>query len=250
MKFLIIPKISLFLLSVSYLTIVNAQVFIEQGVGPQHQAPTVTINGPDAFGKKIPLSRIKGTPFLQEEWQLASLYDNKDHLINTVPVRLNLATDQFHFMWKGEELVADEDNPVALIIFHPTTDSVSGSSTFIKDQPGLVIGKRPVTGFVQVINNGNYQLLKYRNRRVFPAEDSLFGTQKRYIFRDVNYYFLKKENKIERLKKLNAAFFLALLPGSSKFKEWIDQNNLEFNNEEEMIFFLNYYNSQNSQLGK
>lgn len=250
MKFLIIPKIILFLLSVSCLTMVNAQVFIEQGVGPQHQAPTVSINGPDAYGKKILISRIKGSPFLQDEWQQASLYDKEAHLINTVPVRLNLATDQFHFMWKGEELVAGDGNKVALIIFHANDDSVSVGTTYIKDLPGLVLGKKKVTAFVQVINTGNYQLLKYRQRRVYPAEDSLFGTQKRYVFRDINYYFLKAGNKVERIKKLNSENFLTLLPGSSNYKEWIKQNSLEFKKEEEIVTFLNYYNSQNSHSGK
>ena len=94
------------------------------------------------------------------------------------------------------------------------------------------------------MNAGNCQLLKYTNRRVYPGEDSLFGTQKRYIFRDVNYYFLKTGDKVEKIKKLNTEHFLALIKEATLYKEWINQNNLSFIKEEDLVFFLNYYNSQ------
>ena len=110
--------------------------------------------------------------------------------------------------------------------------------------------KKPLTAFVQVMNLGKCQLLKYTSRRVYPAEDSLFGTQKRYIFRDVKFYFIKTGDKVEKIKKLNTEYFLALVPEASLYKEWINQNNLSFKKEEDLLFFLNYYNSQTNSSGQ
>jgi hypothetical protein len=222
-----------------------AQVYIEQGVGtPQHQAPTVSVYGPGASNKKIPLNRIKGSAFLNDEWQLASLFDKDGKRISAVPGRMNLATNQFHFMWKEQELVAADDKKIALIIFHTNDDSSAIGSIFIKDIPNLVHNKKPLTHFVQAMNMGKCQLLKYTNRQVFPAEDSLFGTQKRYVFKDINFYFIKTAEKVEKIKKLNDEFVLALIPEASSFKEWIKQNNLNLKKEEDIILFLNHYNAQ------
>jgi hypothetical protein len=57
---------------------------------------------------------------------------------------------------------------------------------------------------------------------------------------------LKTEDKVERIKKLDTQHFLALMPGASAYKKWIDQNNLNFKKEEDLVLFLNYYNSQNN----
>ena len=246
MKSLNILKIYVFIFSSFFFQVAIAQVFIEQGFGPQHQAPTVSVYGPDASNKKIPLSRVKGSPFWKEEWQLASLYDSKARRINIVPVRLNLATNEFHFMWKEQELVAGDDNKITLIVFHTNNDTSSIGTLFLKNMPDLVLDKKPLAAFVQVMNSGNCQLLKYTSRRVYPAEDSLFGTQKRYLFRDIIFYFLKTSDKIERIKKLNNEHFLALIPEASAYKEWVNQNNLNFKKEEDVVLFLNYYNAQTS----
>lgn len=245
MKFLIIIKIYLALFSTFSSQMVFAQIYVEQTSGrPQHQATTVSVYGPDASNKKIPLSRIKGSPFWKEEWQLASLYDNNAQRINIVPVRLNLATNELHFMWKEQELVAGDNTKINLIVFHNNNDSSSIGTMFIKNIPDLVLNKKPLNGFVMVMNSGNCQLLKHTSRRVYPAEDSLFGTQKRYLFRDENFYFLKTGDKVERIKRLNSEHFLAHIPEAASYKDWINQNDLSFKTEEDLVLFLNYYNSQ------
>jgi hypothetical protein len=246
MKFLIIIKINLAIFFAFFSHPAFTQVYIEQVKGPPHQPPTVSVYGPDASNKKIPLSRVKGSPFFKDEWQLASLYDSNARRIDIVPVRMNFATDEFHFMWKEQELVAGDNDKVILIVLHNNNDTSSIGTIFIKNVPNLVLDKKPLTAFVQVMNLGKHQLLKYTNRRVYPAQDSLFGTQKRYIFKDFYFYFLKTEDKVERIKKLDTQHFLALMPGASAYKKWIDQNNLNFKKEEDLVLFLNYYNSQNN----
>jgi hypothetical protein len=250
MNALVVVKIGLAIFSTFFYQAVSAQVYVEQGTGPQHQAATVSVYGPDAASKKIPLSRVKGSPFLNDEWQLASLYDENAQLINVVPVRLNLATDEFHFLWKEQELVAGDNNKVTLIVFHINNDSSSVGPMFIKNIPELVLNKKPLRAFVRVMNAGKCQLLKYTNRRVYPAEDSLFGTQKRYVFKDVNFYFLKTENKVDKIKKLTSEHFLALIPDAYLHKEWIEKNQLNFRREEDILLFLDYYNAQTHTPGK
>ena len=97
---------------------------------------------------------------------------------------------------------------------------------------------------VQEMNQGNYKLLKMVRRKIESA-DSMFGTLKRYFYKDQYEYFIEKGNRIEKLKRLNKDNFLEQLPSSSKYAVWIKEKNLNFKKEKDFIIFLDYYNSQN-----
>ena len=130
MKSLIIVKISITLFSTFFTQMAFAQVYVEQTTGPQHQATTVSVYGPDASSKKIPLSRIKGSPFWKEEWQLASLYDKN-------------AQEMPHPL----VLVAAGADGLALAVAHQRR-AVAGRQS---QQGGLVVG-----GQLPVIEQGHY----------------------------------------------------------------------------------------------
>jgi hypothetical protein len=112
------------------------------------------------------------------------------------------------------------------------------------NEPSIVlIDKKEL--YVQVLNNGPYQLLKF-DKRVLTSKDSLFGTQKKYLFTDRLYYFISHIQKPEPIKKLTQDFLLAFLPSSLSYKDWIIENKVNLKNEDDAIMFLNYYNQQQS----
>ena len=52
---------------------------------------------------RIPYSQIKGSPYWKDAWQLATLYSSALKL-STLPVRLNLATNEIHFLRDEKEI--------------------------------------------------------------------------------------------------------------------------------------------------
>lgn len=100
-------------------------------------------------------------------------------------------------------------------------------------------------GYVQILNDGKYQLLKYYKRTVASA-DSMFGTVKRYFFTTQYFYFIANNQKIESLKKLNKENVLLYLPGASSLNDWIAANKIDFRKEDDVVKFLDYYNLRNS----
>jgi hypothetical protein len=109
-----------------------------------------------------------------------------------------------------------------------------------------MLHKKPVNEFVQVLNPGQWQLLKYTTRQVLPDRDSLFGTQKRYKFRDINYYFLRSGDKVEKLKRLNEENIMSVIPPAANYKEWILVNKIELTKEEQVVDFLEFVNAATS----
>jgi hypothetical protein len=97
---------------------------------------------------------------------------------------------------------------------------------------------------MQVMNYGKYELLKYTNRKVSSA-DSLFGTQKRYFFKDEISYYFKADDIVRKLKKLSEESFFDLMPAMSTAanRKWINEAKINFKKEEDIIRFLDYYNS-------
>jgi hypothetical protein len=222
----------------------NSQIYIEKGPVGALKGAEIMIYGPDLSQMMIPYSRIKGSPFWKDEWQLASLY-SEDNLIGILPIKVNLVTNDIHFLQNNQELVATDQNKITAIIFHPGKDTSLTTAAFMKDLSKYSPDKKDLNVVMQVLNYGKYELLKYINRKVSSA-DSLFGTQKRYFFKDEVSYYLKADNIVQKVKKMSDENFYELIPAmtTTANRKWIKENKVNFKKEEEVIHFLNYYNSQ------
>jgi hypothetical protein len=141
--------------------------------------------------------------------------------------------------------VATEQNKITAIIFHPGRDTSLTTAAFMKDLSRYAVETKDLNVVMQVMNYGKYELLKYVNRKV-SAADSLFGTQKRYFFRDEISYYLKADNIVQRVRKLAEDNFYELIPAltTALHRKWIKENKVNFKREEDIVRFLNYYNSQ------
>jgi hypothetical protein len=226
----------------------QAQVFIEQtDAGLKGKPASYIVYGSEGLSNRIPYDKIKGTPFWSDEYKLAVLYSGNNR-VSIRPVKLNLATNEIYFFKNDEELVL-ENVDVTKLIFYKGKDTSEIITAFIRRVSDLFLWNKKTDDFIQVLNQGKYQLLKHTKRIVGDA-DSLFGTQKKYFFEDELNYFLKVNDKVEKVKKMNEEYILSLLPSSSNYKAWIKENNINFKKEDDVIRFLNYYNSHASALIK
>jgi hypothetical protein len=223
------------------------QVYIEKGPVGALKGAEIMIYGPDLSQMMIPYSRIKGSPFWKDEWQFASLY-SEGKLLGVLPVRINLVTNDIHFLKNNEELVATDQNKITAVIFHPGKDTSLTTAAFMKDLSKYSTDNKDLGVVMQVMNYGEHELLKYVNRKVASA-DSLFGTQKRYFFKDEISYYLKSDNIVQKLKKLSEESFYELIPAitTAANRKWIEENKINFKKEEDITRVLNFYNSQARQ---
>jgi hypothetical protein len=189
---------------------------------------------------RIPYSRIKGSPFWKDEWQLATIYSGPKKIF-TIPVRLNIATNEIYFLKNDQEYILDA-NDISGITFHSGSDSSTVATRFIMNDPYIFLNNKKVNGFVQELNPGKYRLLKYISKKL-SSIDSLFNTQKRYFFINESFYYFWFDGKIERIKKLNRDNIIKFLPSALSYTNWINENKIDFRKENDVIQFLNYYNT-------
>lgn len=199
----------------------------------------INFEGLDPNINKLKYSDIKGSPFWSEEEMPAILYAG-EKIHATVRARNNLVTGQLHFSNNQKEFVIT-NQIINKVVFIKGEDSI----VFIK-HPEIVLKKKFLTSFVQVMNTGRCQLLKYIKRTIVE-DDSLFGTRKRYSFKDNIYYFLKNDEKVEAIKKLDQENLLTLMPYARLHHEWAIANRINFRKEEDVVFFLKNYNSKLAQ---
>jgi hypothetical protein len=185
----------------------------------------------------ISYDNINGSPFWMDTSLPALLYNRKGYL-GTASVRINLVSNKIYFLKGTEEMILN-DNIVTRVVFKTVNDS----SVFIGQVPNLFLYNKPVTDFVQVLNFGKYQLLKY-TRRMIASRESPSHTSKTYYFTDNANYFIKSGERVDDLKKLNRENILVHLPSSFSYDAWIKENNINFKNEKDIVRFLNYYNAR------
>jgi hypothetical protein len=199
---------------------------------PSSEAGLKSGLGPDSLS----YDKIDGSAYWVDAFVSANLYDSKGYL-GTLPVRINLLTNKIHFLKDNVEMVVD-DNVVTRIVFQDKNDS----SVLIGQVPHLLLNNKPVNEYVQVLNAGKYQLLKYTTRTVI-SEETPSHTSHTYRYKDDYRYFIKSDERVDYIKKLSSENILIHLPVSSSYHEWIKENNINFKNEKDIVRLLNYYNA-------
>lgn len=235
-------SISLFVFLLS--SVLNAQVFIETYPPVSNNTDMgVRISGMQNLSDRLPYERITGSPFYSDEWQLASLIGANEKEKWLCKVKINLATGELYYQDKqGNELVTDEAL-IKKIVLHKNDDTSVAMAIFILTPERVKLNQERRNSYIQVMNEGSYQLMKL-NKRNLNSADSLFGTMKRYFFKDEEDYFIYHSEMMNSLRKLDKENLLQYLPGSSVYNDWAKQNKINFKREDDVLLFMNYYNSK------
>jgi hypothetical protein len=218
--------------------VLNAQTFIETAPSGSTRDGSLIVYGMDGKNAKIPYERITGSPFWNPEWQLGALESPDGKSKGRLFVRLNLVTQEIHFKDSRDNELAADDGTVAKVGYLMDKDTVA---VFRNDFGPINMFYNRNKKYAQIMNSGEYRLLKVTIREVKSA-DSMFGTLKRYYFSDRADYFIEHGNKIDKIKKLNKEEVLSLLPRGSALEAYVKQNKIKFAREEDLIKLLDEYN--------
>ena len=190
----------------------------------------------DGKASSLRYTDIGGSPFLLDEWKLATIFDIGNKKIGQVKVKYNTNADQIHYLDPQEkELVADKSIIKKVVIQNDDNTTITIEKGFIGTKNNLAPYQ-----FVEVLNDGKIQLLKqYINHVV--QKDSLFGTIKVNKFSPFSIYYIKAENSVVLLKKLDQEEIFNLLPNKEFISNYTSKNK-KLRSEKDFINFINNYN--------
>lgn len=202
----------------------------------------IKFEGIDPTIGRIDYSRIKGSPFWKDTWMKAFLFDHRDTALGSFKIRVNLATNEIHFLdLSGEEQVVIP-GMLNAVIFMREDDSTKTASIFRANIPEVKKKASCKNCFTQELNQGFVRLLKITQRQL-KAKDSLFGTMKSYYFADAEEYIVQSGQQYHRIKRLNKETIFTFIPGASAYDAWIREKNLRFKNESDYLLFFDHYNA-------
>jgi hypothetical protein len=195
----------------------------------------------DGTMKGMKYADISGSPFLVDEWRESIIYDAYYKIIGKVKIKYNTNSDQIHFLdLKEQELVADKNIIKRVAIIDP--ENKDKFSTILEKGFRDNNNKLQPPQFVEVLNEGNIQLLKqYFNHIV--QKDSLFSTIKINKFSPFSIYYLKTANSIINISKLDYNSVINILP-NKELIETYSKKKKKLKSEEDFIEFLNFYNQK------
>ena len=234
----------LILIGMLQVLISNGQLMIEQGPSGSTRDGSLIVDGLTGSGSRLPYEKIKGSPFLNEEWKTATLYHTSGKAFGIYQARLNLATHEIHYKDNiGRELA--DDGSISRIVFEESGPNGTQYMTYSGDIPEINRNYGGAKRYALEMNKGQVSLLKVCSRTVSQG-DSLFGTLKRYYFTDKSEYYLRINNRIEKLKRLGDDELFLFLPSLKGYIPWQRSNKLKMNREEDVVKFIDHYNASRS----
>jgi hypothetical protein len=156
----------------------------------------------DANGKAFvnPAPDVTGSPFLNDDWKIGALIANSNYRFDSVKVRLNLFSQEVHFMDKNKNEMALAKGYIKAIIL---PNPVTGAPTGPKFQNGFpAIDEQDTYNFYEVLAEGKLWLLLSIRKVIAKEKDEMSGEVKKE-YRAYEDYYIFDGKTMERVKKGN-----------------------------------------------
>jgi hypothetical protein len=187
-------------------------------------------------------SNVVGTPFLRDDWRLGRVITSTNKQYDSVKLRFNLQTQEFHFLNKDSVEIAIFKGYVKEVRFYDGIPGMTGANA--EFQAGFpAIDEQDGNSFYLVLCKGKISLLKCM-RKVLSRGDNLFngGEVKREYISHEDYY--SWDGKVmQKIKKDKSALLSLLADQQTKVGDFINSNHLKLKSVDEVRRVIDYYNS-------
>jgi hypothetical protein len=185
---------------------------------------------------------VKGTPYFNEEFLTGDVYFPDGTEIIRINIRYNIYRDELEFKnsTSGQTFIIDR-NRISGFRFHEHEDSILFESfNFKPDKP-------EEKSFVQILYNGKTSLLLKHRKLFIPANyQGAYASGNKYdeYQDDKDYYLVKNDGSIEKIKLNRKSVMSALKDSQSVLKEYALNNKIDFTNPKDIIKMILFYDSK------
>lgn len=183
---------------------------------------------------------ISGDPFWQDEWNTAIVYTS-EHAILFSKVKLNVYTNEVWYITPDSVTMIAKKGTIKALTFFKGSDTTRVLANFFY----LVNTDDHNYHFFEFMNLGKAQLVKLNSVTINKSPfDPFTGRAEQRYMPHVDYYIyynseltlLKGNYKDDIFKILNP-------PGTAK--EWLDKNKNKLKSKQDILLFLDYFNTNN-----
>jgi hypothetical protein len=155
----------------------------------------------------IQLEDIEGSAFLKEEWNPGVVLFTNGKYVSGVTLRFNVYNHELNFLRKGQSLVFTD----TVKEFSITHLDETGSKQLLFRSHYPAIDKNTVNSFYEVLSDGDFQLLKYRQRSILEYQPYNQPKKKKFTDSEQLFLYTAADSLLRPLKK-DKQLLLQLLP--------------------------------------
>jgi len=197
------------------------------------------------YGIPLPEGKVVGDTYLSTEWKrsVILLYDN-NKLIEGFPVRYDIKSDDLEVKGRSDIKVL-EGRKIKSFMW---IDSSRSEPYYFVNAKDFKVGGVPLTGFFEVLADGNSPLFKKVNISVKKADYNVtlnMGSRDDKILKNSTYYFADG-NRVSEIPGSKKKFLQLLKSKADEVESYMDENGLSIKKEEELVAIFKYYNSLNN----
>ena len=196
------------------------------------------------FGIPLPEGKVVGDTYLSTQWKksVILLYE-KNRLIEGFPARYDIKLDELEV--KGRDVKVLEGRKVKSFMW---IDSAKTEPYYFINARDFKLDGVPLTGFFEVLVDGNTALFKKTNLTVKKADYNVtlsMGSRDDKILKSPAYYFAEGTS-ISEIPGSKKKFLQLLKSKADQVESYMDENGLSIKKEEELVAIFRYYNSLNN----
>jgi hypothetical protein len=174
---------------------------------------------------------IDGSPFYNDDWDLADIILSNNKTLSSVPLKLNLYSSEIYYL-------SEKKNEVILApgLIRQLRFKSGGKQLFRSGYPP--VDDHTKNTFYNVLEEGRIILLKSIEKTVSLGND--FDKRRSFVQRED--YFLFKDNALSKFK--NRRSIIDLLPDKKvEITSFIEKNNFNLRNEDHLAKIVAFCNS-------
>ena len=190
---------------------------------------------------------VLGSPFWDENWHPAIIYFNNGTKAKINQARLNLYTDEIHYINSlGTELVVENEG-ITKLVFLNKNNLTQPIALFVKLTNHVT---EAGTAFYRVLNTGLYQLLLLEKQFVKTgAYDPMQGKNVSSFYAKKNYA-IYNEGKLTPLRDLDRSNILSATPSNMMTTDWLKDKKTKLKTEKEVVDYLVILNLSYAKIGE
>jgi len=195
--------------------------------------------------KSISYSDVEGTPFWSDQWNPAIIYFSNGSKAKINKARLNLYTDEIHYLSSdGTELAVDNQGITRLVFLNRSnlTQPIASFAVLMNHVSGNG------TAYYKVLNTGMFQLILLQKQLVKTSPYDPIQAKSINSFYSKKNYAIYNEGKIIPLRDLDKSSVLAAVPLDILTTSWLSMTKSKLRSEKEVIEYLEQVNMSNLKI--
>ncbi|MES1214150.1 MAG: hypothetical protein ABUT20_01435 [Bacteroidota bacterium] len=183
---------------------------------------------------------IEGTPFFNDKWKFGTLKLTNDKNYNNILLKLNLQSQEVHFLNQNRSEMAVLPGTVKEIIL---TDTVNNQRILYDFRCGYSpVDNQNEKNFYLVLAEGKLSLLESLRKKVRETKDEISGAVKKEMITYEDYY-LFTNGSLTSVRLNKSSILDKMGDQKNKVEDFAKSNNLSFKSGSDVKKLIEFYNS-------